>query len=90
VITDIARDVPAERRLLFVGMRFSNPVLTMQMREVIYTPETSEETIDTARRLAEAAGKVVSIRLGGGAVAFNGRGRPAPPPGSAAARGAGC
>jgi 3-hydroxybutyryl-CoA dehydrogenase len=33
----------------------------MRMCEVIYTPETSEETIATARELAEAAGKVVSM-----------------------------
>lgn len=61
VIAEIARDVSATRRPLFVGMHFSNPVPTMRMCEIIYTPETGEETIATARGLAEAAGKVVSM-----------------------------
>jgi 3-hydroxyacyl-CoA dehydrogenase len=60
-IQDIARDVSAERKALFAGMHFSNPVPAMRMCEVIYTPETSEETIDTVRRLGEAAGKAVSM-----------------------------
>ncbi|MGH2585498.1 MAG: 3-hydroxyacyl-CoA dehydrogenase family protein [Dehalococcoidia bacterium] len=61
VIADIARDVSSSRRPLFIGMHFSNPVPTMRMCEVIYTPETSEETIASTRSLAEAAGKVVSM-----------------------------
>jgi 3-hydroxyacyl-CoA dehydrogenase len=60
-IGDIARDVSEARKPLFVGMHFSNPVPTMRMCEVIYTPETSEETIETAKALAEASGKVVSM-----------------------------
>jgi 3-hydroxybutyryl-CoA dehydrogenase len=60
-IADVARDVSDARRPLFVGMHFSNPVTTMRMCEVIYTPETSQETIDTTRALAEASGKVVSM-----------------------------
>ena len=42
-------------------MHFSNPVVTMKMCEVIYMPETSQDTIDTAKGLAERAGKVVSM-----------------------------
>lgn len=61
VIADLARDVSEARRALFVGMHFSNPVPAMRMCEVVYTPQTSEETIGTARSLAEAAGKVVSM-----------------------------
>ena len=61
VIAEIARDVSAGRKTRFVGMHFSNPVPTMRMCEIIYTPETSEETIATARELAEKAGKVVSM-----------------------------
>ena len=61
VIAEIARDVAPSRQPLFVGMHFSNPVPTMRMCEIIYTPETSEETIETTRALAEAAGKVVSM-----------------------------
>ncbi len=60
-IADVARDVSDARKLLFVGMHFSNPVTTMRMCEVIYTPETTQDTIDTTRALAEAAGKVVSM-----------------------------
>ncbi len=60
-IADVSRDVSAARKPLFVGMHYSNPVTTMRMCEVVYTPETSEDTIDAARRLAEAQGKVVSM-----------------------------
>jgi 3-hydroxybutyryl-CoA dehydrogenase len=61
VIEEIACDVSPARKALFAGMHFSNPVTTMRMCEVIYTPQTSEETIDTVRQLAEAGGKVVSM-----------------------------
>lgn len=61
VIEELARDVSPARKALFAGMHFSNPVTTMRMCEVIYTPETSEDTIATVRGLAEAAGKVVSL-----------------------------
>ena len=61
VIQEIARDVADARKALFVGMHFSNPVTTMKMCEVIYTPESSEETVATVRALAEAIGKVVSM-----------------------------
>jgi 3-hydroxybutyryl-CoA dehydrogenase len=61
VIAEVARDVSPARKALFAGMHFSNPVTTMRMCEVIYTPETSEDTIATVRGLAEAAGKVVSM-----------------------------
>jgi 3-hydroxybutyryl-CoA dehydrogenase len=60
-IADVARDVSEARKPLFVGMHFSNPVTTMRMCEIIYTPETSTETIETAKGLAEATGKVVSM-----------------------------
>jgi 3-hydroxybutyryl-CoA dehydrogenase len=61
VIAEVGRDVSATRKPLFVGMHFSNPVTTMKMCEVIYTPETSQDTIEAARQLAEAGGKVVSM-----------------------------
>lgn len=61
VIAEVARDVSASRKPLFIGMHYSNPVPTMRMCEIIYTPETSEETIDTTRRLAEAANREVSM-----------------------------
>ena len=49
------------RKSRFVGMHYSNPVTTMRMCEVIYTPETGEDTIEIARQLAEASGKAVSM-----------------------------
>jgi 3-hydroxybutyryl-CoA dehydrogenase len=61
VIAEVARDVSAARKTLFAGMHFSNPVPVMRMCEVVYTPETSRETIDTVRGVAEKAGKVVSM-----------------------------
>ena len=60
-IADIARDVSAPRRALFTGMHFASPVPAMRMCEVIYTPETSQDSIDCARAVAEKAGKVVSM-----------------------------
>jgi len=61
VIAEVARDVSEARQALFVGMHYSNPVTTMRMCEVIYTPESSEETVATAKALAEAQGKAVSM-----------------------------
>jgi 3-hydroxybutyryl-CoA dehydrogenase len=61
VIAEIARDVPPERKKLFAGMHFASPVPAMRMCEVIYTPETTQETIDAVRGVAERAGKVVSM-----------------------------
>ncbi len=61
VIADIARDVSAPRKALFAGMHFASPVPAMRMCEVIYTPETSQDTIDCVRSVAEKSGKVVSM-----------------------------
>ncbi len=61
VIAEVARDVSDARKPLFIGMHFSNPVPTMRMCEVIYTPESSEDTIAATKGLAEAGGKVVSM-----------------------------
>jgi 3-hydroxybutyryl-CoA dehydrogenase len=60
-IQEIARDVSDARKARFVGMHFSNPVTTMRMCEVIYTPESTEEAVQTVRELAEKSGKVVSM-----------------------------
>jgi 3-hydroxybutyryl-CoA dehydrogenase len=61
VIEEVARDVRESRKPLFVGMHFSNPVTTMRMCEVIYTPQTAQDTIDATAKLAEAGGKVVCM-----------------------------
>jgi 3-hydroxybutyryl-CoA dehydrogenase len=61
VIQELARDVSDARKLRFVGMHYSNPVTTMRMCEVIYTPASTEESVQTIRDLAEKTGKVVSM-----------------------------
>lgn len=60
-ISDIVGALPAKRQTLCVGMHFSNPVPVMRMCEVIYTSQTSQTTIDTARGVAEKAGRAVSM-----------------------------
>lgn len=61
VIAEIARDVSAARKPLFAGMHFASPVPAMKMVEVIYTPETSQDTIDAVAGVGEKAGKIVSM-----------------------------
>jgi 3-hydroxybutyryl-CoA dehydrogenase len=61
VIQDIARDVSDARQALFAGMHFSNPVPAMRMCEVVVTPQTSPDTVDAVRGVAESMGKVVSM-----------------------------
>lgn len=61
VIQEVARDVSEARKQLFVGMHFSNPVTTMKMCEVIYTPESTEESVQAVVGVAERIGKVVSM-----------------------------
>lgn len=61
VIAEIARDVSPSRKKLFAGMHFASPVPAMKMCEVIYTPDTTPETIEAVKGVAEKAGKVVSL-----------------------------
>ena len=61
VIQEIARDVSAGRKQQFVGMHFSNPVTTMRMCEVITTPDSAEDAVQTVVSLAERIGKAVSM-----------------------------
>jgi 3-hydroxybutyryl-CoA dehydrogenase len=61
VIAEVGRDVSASRKPLFIGMHFSNPVTTMRMCEVIYTPDSAQDTIDATVKLGEAGGKAVSL-----------------------------
>ena len=60
-IVDIAREVSEARKPLFGGMHFSNPVPSMKMCEVVSTPQTSQDTIDAIRGVAEKCGKTVSM-----------------------------
>lgn len=61
VIEEIARDVSDARKTRFAGMHFASPVPAMKMCEVIYTPQTSEQTVAAVRQVAERMGKVVSM-----------------------------
>lgn len=61
VIAEIADKVSDQRKTQFTGMHFSNPVPVMSMCEVIYTVESSQETIDTVVGVAEKAMRVVSM-----------------------------
>ena len=61
VIADIARDVSDARKPFFAGMHFASPVPAMKMCEVISTEDTSEETTQTVRDVAERMGKIVSM-----------------------------
>jgi 3-hydroxybutyryl-CoA dehydrogenase len=61
VIQEIAEQVSHKRLPLVCGMHFSNPVPVMRMCEVIYTPDTSPETIDTVQGVAEKSQRVVCM-----------------------------
>ena len=61
VIAEIAQDVSEDRKTRFAGMHYSNPVPTMKMCEVIYTPQTSQETIDTVAGVGAKAGKAICM-----------------------------
>jgi 3-hydroxybutyryl-CoA dehydrogenase len=61
VIQEVAQDCSESRKTRFVGMHYSNPVTTMRMCEVIYTPESTDENVQCIRDLAEKSGKVVSM-----------------------------
>jgi len=61
VIEEIAKDVLESRKQQFAGLHFFNPVPVMKTAEVIYTPQTSQETVDTLRAVAEKARKVAPV-----------------------------
>jgi 3-hydroxybutyryl-CoA dehydrogenase len=48
-----------KRRDKFVGLHFFNPVPIMKLVEVVRTLDTSDETLDEAKKFAEAVGKTV-------------------------------
>jgi 3-hydroxybutyryl-CoA dehydrogenase len=61
VISEIAEKVSDARKERFAGMHFSNPVAVMRMCEVIYTPQSSQETIDAVVAVAKKTGRAVSM-----------------------------
>jgi len=60
-IVDLAQDVSEARKPSMAGMHFASPVPAMKMCEVITLPETSEETAQAVKGVAERAGKIVSM-----------------------------
>ncbi len=60
-IADIVGALPQNRQTLCAGMHFSNPVPVMRMCEVVFTPQSSQTTIDAVRGVAEKAGRSVSM-----------------------------
>jgi 3-hydroxybutyryl-CoA dehydrogenase len=61
VIQEIAERVSDRRKTQFVGMHFSNPVPVMSMCEVITTPQSTRETIDSVVAVAQAAKRAVCM-----------------------------
>ncbi|MDH5673201.1 MAG: 3-hydroxyacyl-CoA dehydrogenase family protein [Myxococcales bacterium] len=61
VIAEIAEAVSAQRRTRFIGTHYSNPVVVMDICEVIYTPETSQQTIDCIVSVQEKIGRTVAM-----------------------------
>ena len=61
VIKEMARDLSDERKKLFVGMHFSNPVPVMKMLEVVTTEESDPEVGEICKAVGEAAGRAVSM-----------------------------
>jgi 3-hydroxybutyryl-CoA dehydrogenase len=61
VIEEIAALVSDERKKRFAGMHFSNPVPVMSMCEVIFTPQSSAETIETVVEVAKRARRDVCM-----------------------------
>lgn len=54
-ITEMA--AATERAPLFIGMHFFNPVHRMRLVEIVRALETSEQAVETTRRVAERMGK---------------------------------
>jgi 3-hydroxybutyryl-CoA dehydrogenase len=57
----LASAVGADRRTRFVGMHFFSPVPVMPLVELIRSPDTSDETVETIRALAAELGKQVIV-----------------------------
>jgi 3-hydroxybutyryl-CoA dehydrogenase len=61
VVGEVFGRVSGKRRPNCLGMHFSNPVPVMTMCEIVYTPESSQTAVDTARAVAEKSGRAVSL-----------------------------
>jgi len=56
-ISDISKAVSEERRKRFIGMHWFSPAPVMKLVELVYAPETAEETIAALESLCQRAGK---------------------------------
>ena len=56
-ISDINKAVSEERRKRFIGMHWFSPAPVMKLVELVYAPETAEETIEALESLCQRAGK---------------------------------
>ena len=61
VIQEIAAKVSDDRKSRFIGLHYSNPVPVMTMVEVVTTPDTIEEVIETAIGVSKAARRDISM-----------------------------
>lgn len=61
-ISDLNQAVSEERRRRFIGMHWFSPAPVMKLVELVYAPETAEETIQALEALCQRVGKV-SIRV---------------------------
>jgi 3-hydroxybutyryl-CoA dehydrogenase len=57
----LASAVGSDRRSRFVGMHFFSPVPVMPLVELIRSPDTSDETVETIRALAGELGRQVIV-----------------------------
>ena len=56
-ISDINKAVSEKRRKRFTGMHWFSPAPVMKLVELVYAPETAEETIEALESLCQRAGK---------------------------------
>ncbi|HEV8574487.1 MAG TPA: 3-hydroxyacyl-CoA dehydrogenase family protein [Dehalococcoidia bacterium] len=61
-ISDINKAVSEERRARFIGMHWFSPAPIMKLVELVYAPETAEETIQALESLCQRIGKA-SVRV---------------------------
>jgi len=61
-ISDINQAVSEERRARFIGMHWFSPAPVMKLVELVYAPDTAEETIQSMEALCQRTGKA-SVRV---------------------------
>ena len=61
-ISDINQAVSEERRPRFIGMHWFSPAPVMKLVELVYAPDTAEETIAAMEALCQRTGKA-SVRV---------------------------